>query len=167
MLEQPEREAEVGPVVAQLHDLEAVALEVDIAIEVLFVESLHGDLLAMVGLAVFALVELEVCLDGLAGELGLLVLAGSVFGSHDPEGGEDGQVDNQREEDPRLESAAELPGDVARDTHKGRDQGCVGEVVAAIAVSRQRGVGDGRVLCSRIVSHAEPRGGAQWHAGHP
>lgn len=148
VLDQAKGEAEVGPVMAELQNVQAVALEVDVAIEVLLVESLHGNLLATVGLTVLCLVELKVCLDGLARELGLLVLAGGIFGGDNPESGEDRQVNDQSEEDPCLQPSAELPGNIGGDTDKQRDQGGVGEVVTAIAICGQRSIGDRWVLHS-------------------
>ena len=148
VLNQAKGEAEVGPVVAQLQNVQAVALEVDVAIEVLLIEGLHGDLLAAVGFTVLCLVELKVRLDRLARELGFLVLTGGIFGGDNPESGENGQVDDQSEEDPCLGPSTELPGDVGGDTDKQRDQGSVGEVVTTIAVRGQWGIGNGWVLRS-------------------
>lgn len=156
VLDQSEGEAEVGPVVAHLQDLETVALEIDIAIEVLLVESLHGDLLAAIVLVlVLLLVELDVGLDGLAGELGLLVLAGGILGGGNPESGKDREIDNQSEENPGLEAAAELVGDVGGDTDEERKEGLVVEVVGADAICGQRSVGNRRILCSQFKSAPE------------
>jgi hypothetical protein len=119
VLDQSKRKSEVDPIVPQLQDFKSVAVEVHITVEVHLVESLHGDgLLAIVLLFVLRLVEREVMLDGLAGELGLLVLSRSVLRRNDPERTKNWQVHNQREENPCLEATTKLPGDVSRNESK-------------------------------------------------
>lgn len=96
VLDQSEGEAGLGPVVAPFQSLEHVALELDFAVKVLFLECLKGNLLlAVVGVAVLGLVELEVVLNGLAGKLGLFVLAGCEFGREPPKGAQDGKTQDQ------------------------------------------------------------------------
>lgn len=76
--DQADGEAEAGPVVPVLHNLEGVAVEVDVTVKILLVEGLHGDPgLAMVLELILGLLEGEVVLDGAAGEPGLLGLAGA------------------------------------------------------------------------------------------
>ena len=145
--EERQSEAEVGPVVAVLHDLESVAIEVDIAVEVLLVESLHGDLAAAVVLcAIGLLVELEVVLNGGTGVASLLVLAGSVAGSNGPEGHQDGDGSQETKEDPGLEATTELVGDVGGDTAEESEQDIVVERLATSCVGGERGVLDCWVL---------------------
>lgn len=145
--DQANGEAERRPIVAHLQNLESIAVEVNIAIKVLFVKSLLGDLvLAVVGLAVLLFVELEVVLNGLARKLGLFVLAGSIFGGNDPKGSEDGEVNQQSKKEPRLETPTEGPGDVGGDTNEQREQSSVGKVLRAGTVGRQRSIGNGRIL---------------------
>ena len=145
--EERQSEAEVGPVVAVLHDLESVAIEVDIAVEVLLVESLHGDLAAAVVLcAIGLLVELEVVLNGGTGIASLLVLAGSVAGSNGPEGHQDGDGSQETKEDPGLEATTELVGDVGGDTAEESEQDIVVERLATSCVGGERGVLDCWVL---------------------
>jgi hypothetical protein len=87
VLDQSESEAGLGPVVAPFENLEHVAIELYLAVEVLLLERLDGDLLlAIVCIAVLGLGELEVVLNGLAGKFGLLVLAGCKFRGEPPEG---------------------------------------------------------------------------------
>lgn len=82
-----------------LHDLEAVTVEVDVAVKVHLVEGLHGDLvLAMVLGLVGGLLEGEVVLDGAAGISSLLVLA-RADGRHDqPEAGQQGDCGEEGKE---------------------------------------------------------------------
>ena len=92
VLDQPEGEAGLGPVVAPFEDFEHVAIELYLAVEVLLLERLDRDLLlAVVCVAVLGLVELEVVLNGLAGEFGLFVLAGRELRGEPPEGTENGK----------------------------------------------------------------------------
>jgi len=145
--EERQSEAEVGPVVAVLHNLESVAIEVDVTVEVLLVESLHGDLAAAVVLcAIGLLVELEVVLNGGTGVASLLVLAGSVAGSNGPEGHQDGDGSQETKEDPGLEATTELVGDVGGDTAEESEQDIVVERLATSCVGGERGVLDCWVL---------------------
>lgn len=115
-LDEADSEAEAGPVMAELHNIEAIALEVDLAVKVHLVESLHGDLaVATVLEAVRVLLELEVVLDASTGEAGLLILAGANGGDDQPEGAEEGKVDNEGEEDGGLDATTELPAHVPGD----------------------------------------------------
>ena len=76
VLENVDGEPEVRPVVAVLHDLETVAVKVDITVKIQLVESLHRDFdLAMVLGLVAGLLEGEVVLDRAAGMPCFLVLA--------------------------------------------------------------------------------------------
>lgn len=145
--EERQSEAEVGPIVTVLHDLKSVTVEVDITVKVLLVESLHGDLAAAVVLcAVGLLVELEVVLDGGAGEAGLFVLAGSVARGNGPEGHQDGDGSQETKEDPCLEATADLVCEVGRNTAEESEQDIVVERLAAGCVGGERCVLDCRVL---------------------
>ena len=117
VLNQTESEAGLGPVMAPFEDLEQVAVELDLTIEVLLLEGLDGYLLlAIVGVTVLLLLECEVVFDVLARQPGLLVLAGRKLGGQPPEGTENGQTQEQGEENPCLETSAQLPGEPGGDT---------------------------------------------------
>lgn len=147
VLDQTDGEAGLGPVVAPFENVEHVSLQLDLAVEVLLLEGLDWDLLlAVVGIAILLLVELEVVLNVLARELGLLVLAGRKLGGQPPERSEYRKSGDQGKEDPCLQATADLPGEVGGNTDEERDEGVVVERVAARALSRQRCVGDRRVL---------------------
>jgi hypothetical protein len=147
VLDQAKGEARLGPVVAPFEDLQHVAIELNLAVEVLFLEGLNGNLLlAVVCVAVLGLGELQVVLDGLAGQLSLLVLAGSELGGEPPEWAENGKGQNQSEEDPGLEAHAPAVGDVGGDTDEQGDEGGVAERLATGAFCREGGIGNGRVL---------------------
>lgn len=73
---QAQRKAESSPIMAILHGLEAVALEIHGTVKVHLMEGLHRDLaLAMISGAIMLVVEVQVVLDRAAGVFGLLVLA--------------------------------------------------------------------------------------------
>ena len=145
--EEGQSEAEVGPVVTVLHDLKSVAVEVDITVEVLLVEGLHGDLAAAVVLcAIGLLVELEVVLNGGTGVASLLVLAGSVARGNGPEGHEDRDGSQETEEDPGLEATTNLVGHVGGDAAEESEQDIVVERLAASCIGGERGVLDCWVL---------------------
>ena len=87
VLDQSKGEAGLGPVMAPFEDLKHIAIKLNFTVKVLFLERLDRNLLlAIVGVAILGLVELEVVLDGLAGKFGLFVLAGSEFRREPPEG---------------------------------------------------------------------------------
>lgn len=115
-LDQADGEAEAGPVVTVLEDLQAVAIEVDVAVKVHLLERLHSNLvLAMVLGLVCGLLEGEVMLDRAAGELDLLRLPGGESGDDEPEGAEDGETGEEAEEDGKLPATADLPRQPQRD----------------------------------------------------
>lgn len=75
VLIQAHSESERGPIVPVFHSLEAVTLEIYLAIEVHFIESLHWDLaLAMVSGPILFTVEVEVVFHRPTWILGLFVL---------------------------------------------------------------------------------------------
>lgn len=80
-------EAEAGPVMSILHDVQAVTVKVNLVVEVHLLERLQGNsVLSIVLGSVGLLLECEVVLDGTAGVLGLLVLSWRQGRNSDPEG---------------------------------------------------------------------------------
>jgi hypothetical protein len=147
VLDQADGEAEAGPVVAVLEDLEAVALEVDVTVKVHLVEGLHGDLVgAMVLLTVGLLLELEVVLDGTAGVLGLGGLAGGNGRDNKPPASQDGQIKDDGEEDEGLEAAANLPLQPEGNAKQDGEEDLVVEGVGARSISWEGSILDGGVL---------------------
>jgi hypothetical protein len=147
VLDQSEGEAGLGPVVAPLENLEHIAIEFNFTVKVLLLKRLKRNLLlAVVGVAVLGLVELEVVLDGLAGKLGLFVLAGSEFRCQPPEGAENGKTQDKGKEEPGLEAHAPAPGDVGGDAYEQRDEDIVVERFATGAFCGARGICNSRVL---------------------
>ena len=148
-LDQADGEAEAGPIVSVLEDLEAVAVELDVAVEVHLVEGLHGDLvLAIVFGLVRGLLEGEVVLDGAAGIPGLLVLAGRDDRGDDPEGSEQGDGGKDGEEESSLQATANSPGEVEGDTSQDGEEEDVREALGSGSIGGERGILDGRILRS-------------------
>lgn len=142
--DQAKSEAEARPVVAVLENLEAVAIEIDVAIEVHLEEGPHGDLiLAKVFGLIGRILESQVVLDRAAGESGLLILAGGDGGRDNPEGTEEGDGGEDGKEESGLPTAADLPREVQGDTAEDGEEELVGEGVGASALSGQRGILDG------------------------
>lgn len=116
VLDETESEAGLGPVVAPFKDLKHVAVELDLTIEVLLLESLDGnELLSVVCILILWLLEFQVVLNGLSRKLGFLVPAGSEFGGEPPEGTENRQEQDEGEENPGLEAHTPAPCDVCGD----------------------------------------------------
>lgn len=110
MLEEADGKSEACPVMLVLHDVQAVAVELDLAIEVLLLERLEGNLVPAAVLdPVLLALEGKVVLDWSAGKLGLLVLAGSERRCQSPECEEDGDGGEQGEEEGSLQATANLP----------------------------------------------------------
>lgn len=146
-LEQAVCELEAGPVVAELHDLQAVTLERNLSSEILLMESLHGDLdLALVLDLVLLLVELEVLLNWLPGELALFILARRELGHDSPETDEDGDSCQEEEEQVCLQATANLPLQVEGNTEEETKESRIGEGLGSWALSRERGIFDSRRL---------------------
>jgi hypothetical protein len=151
-LDEANGEAEAGPVVSVLHNLETVTLEVNIAIKVLLVEGLHGDLLvALVLVSVGLLLEVEVLLDGTAREADLFVLSGGDGRDDQPEETENGEIDDQGKEDGGLETTTDLPADVPWDNDEGGDQGIVVEGISTRAIGREGSVVNCRELEVKVL----------------
>lgn len=151
-LDQADSEAEAGPVVAVLHGLEAVALKVDLAVEVHLVERLHGDAAVATVLDTVGLIlELQVVLDGTAGQTDLLGLAGADGRDGQPPGGEQRKVDDDGEEDGGLEATAHLAAQEPGDKDEDADEDVVVEGVGTRAIG-----GEGRILDGRILRERKP-----------
>lgn len=109
-LDQAIGEMEAGPVVAVLHDVESVAVEVNLLVEVHLVEGLHGNLvLAAVLELVLGVLEGEVVLHRATGESGFLILARGEHGMGHPEGGKQGKSGEEGKEEGGLQATADLP----------------------------------------------------------
>lgn len=114
--EERQSEAEVGPVMAVLHDLQRIAIELHQAIKVHLVEGLHGNLVPATVLCLVAIsFEGEVVLDRCTGVASLLVQARGHGGGDGPEDHQDGDGEENGEDCPCYQTASELPGDVAWD----------------------------------------------------
>ena len=151
-LEQADGEGEAGPVVAVLHHVETVPLEVDLAVKVHLVEGLHGDLAsATVPETIGFVLEVEIVLDALSGILRLLVLARRETRGDGPEGHEDGEEGEDGEEDPCLPTTTDSAREVEGYQGAEREEKDVGEGLAAGGVGGQRSIFDGRVLTGRSV----------------
>lgn len=81
-------EPEARPVMSVLQDVQCVALEVNVAVEVFFMEGLHWDLIAsIVLLPVFFFMEGKVVVDWFARKLRLFILTRREGRGGHPEGG--------------------------------------------------------------------------------
>lgn len=140
-------EAEVGPVVSELQSLQGITLEVHLAIEVLLVEDLHGNLaLATVGSTIMLAVEVQVVLDGATSILGLFVLAGRNGRGDGPEAHQNGDGGEDGEEDGGVETTTDLAGEVPWDKDEESEEEGVGEAIATLRIRGDGGIFDGRIL---------------------
>lgn len=147
VLEKTPGKAEIGPVMSVLQDIKSIPLEINLAIEVLLVESLHGNLaLAMIFGTVMFAVELQVVLNRAARVLGFLVLARRHGGGHAPEGYQDWNGREEGKEDGGIKPRSHLASKVPRNKHQQSDQQGSGEAVTAGGVCRKGSIFDGGVL---------------------
>ena len=132
VFEKTSGELEVGPVVTVLEALQSITLEVNLTIEVLLVENLHGDLaLTTVGGTVVLAVELQVVLDRAAAVLGLLGLARRNGGRDSPECHQNGNGGEESKEDGGIETSTNLASEPPRHDDFQSDHQAIGEAVAA------------------------------------
>lgn len=147
VLDEADGETEASPVVAVLHNLEAVTLELDIAVKVHLVEGLHGDLVGATVLeTVGLLLEVEVVLNRTARQLGLVRFAGGDGRDDEPPSCQEGQISDEGEEDEGLEASANLPGQPERNSAQEGEQDLVVERVGARPLSGEGSILDGRIL---------------------
>lgn len=147
-LEQVEGEAKGGPVVTVLHDLEGVAVEVDLALDVLFVKRLHRDLVAPAVLGPVRLaLEGEVVARGTAGDFDLVVEARAVRRHDLPDDHQHGDGGEDAQEDGRLGTAPKPRRKIPRRDNHGRRHGEVGELLIARPISGQRSI----LNCGRLL----------------
>lgn len=140
-LEEIEGEAEVGPVVAVLEDIEDVAVGINLAVDVHLGEGLDRDLGAASPLGlVGSILESDVGLDGTAGELCLLVDARAEGGLEGPVADEDGEEGDQAEENLGLDAATDEAGEEPGDTNEQTEKDEVGEAIVSRTFSGQRGI---------------------------
>jgi hypothetical protein len=149
-LDESNGETEAGPVMTVLHGLEAVTLEVDIAVKVHLVEGLHGDLVVATVLdTVGLLLEVEVELDTTVRKADLVVLARADGRDNKPPNGEHRKIDDEGEEDGGLEATTKLPAEPPRDQSQEGDENIVVEGIGTRPIGGKGSVLDGRVPGSR------------------
>lgn len=150
--EQADGKSEVGPVGSVLEDLETVAVELNIAIEVHVVEGLHWDLAPSAVLELVGLVlEGEVVLDWAAWQFDLLVLARAHARHDEPERDENWDGGEEGEEDGSLQASADLPCHVRWGDEEQGEEDDIGERVAARTIGWERRIGDGWELIEQSV----------------
>lgn len=104
-------ELEERPVVALLHDCKDITLDVDLAVKVGVVESLHGHLPVAVLLAELALLDGVVVANGTVGQSSLLVDAWAKLGHDDPVA--DSQGDEKENKEDKVDSPRAAKGKAA------------------------------------------------------
>jgi hypothetical protein len=102
--------SEAGPVVPVLQNLQGIAIELNVAVKVHVLESLHGDLVPaavpdLIGIAL----EGKVMFDGAPWELDLVVLARAEGRYSGPECDQNRDGGEETKEDGGLQSAADFP----------------------------------------------------------
>jgi CDGSH-type Zn-finger protein len=132
------------------HNLEAVTLEVDIAVKVHLVEGLHGDLVVATVLdTVGLLLEVEVVLDTTVRKANLVILARADGRDNKPPDGEHRKIDDEGKEDGGLEATTKLPAEPPRDQSQEGDENIVVEGIGTRTIGGKGSVLDGRVPGSR------------------
>ena len=135
--EETRREAECCPVMAIFHDVERVSIEVNVAIEIHFVESLHGNfLLAFIPCPILLSLETDIMLYRPSGKFSFLVHTRRESRSQGPEHNEDGQKQGYHKKHPREKAPSNLQGEIARNDKQQGDKKCIVEAFRSGAVGR-------------------------------
>lgn len=146
-LEQTPGEVEGHKVVSVLENVQSIASERHLVVKVQLVEGLVGDLVgARVLLGQRGVMELEVVLDGSAGQLAVVVDSGRDGRDNGPERNEQGKTGEQEEEEEGPDGAANLQVDEEGDAEEDSEEKTVGEVSSTGSISGQGGVLDTGVL---------------------
>lgn len=107
------REAKARPIMSILHDLQAVSVEFNVAIEVHLKESPHWDLISPIVFGLIGLfLESKIVLNWATRQSGFLVLAWGQTGGKVPEHSENRNARKEGKEDCRLQTTPNLPGKV-------------------------------------------------------
>lgn len=148
-------ECEVAPVVAVLQDVEEVAVDVSLTVDVHLGEVLDGHL-GPAAVAALQLIGLEgdVGLNGPVRQLGLVVDARAVARSPGPDDNQDREEEEDAKENLGFPADAEQVAKVPGDSNEGGEQDVVVEARISCALSGKRGILDGRSL--RKVSVRSP-----------
>ena len=150
-------ELETGPIMSVFENFEGITLEGNVSGKVHVVESNHRNLdIALVLFNVLGLLELEVVLDGLSGELDLGIATRRVARFEGPVSDEDGNRGDQGDEDERLDASAELAGKVKGDNQDGAKENPVAECLASGSLCGEGSICDCRIL-ARPIRSAEER----------
>lgn len=132
---------------AVFHHFQRVAFEVDLPVEVHFMECLHRYLLlAIISRAILLGMEIQIMLDWATWITRFLVFARRYSRCDGPEGREDGKKCKQRDEDVGDQSAGEFARQVEGDQSGKGDEEGVGEGLAACGIGGKGRVLDGRIL---------------------
>jgi hypothetical protein len=124
-LEQAQRKAEAGPVVAIFHHFEAIALEINFLVKVHFMKCLHWyTVLPIVFRAVFLVTEMQIVLHWPARVPCFLIFAGRYRRCDSPEDDQDGQGGERCKEESGPKRPPKLSCQVPRDNGKqGEEKG--------------------------------------------
>jgi hypothetical protein len=144
-------ELEVSPVVAVLQNIENVAVDVNLAVDVHLGEVLERDLGAAVVLALeFVGLESQVRFNRAVGELGLVVNARAEARSPGPNDDQDREEKQDTEEGHGLPAATDFPSQEHGNGEQA-EQDIVVEALVARALSGERSIVDGRELKMMLV----------------
>lgn len=151
-VEQAQSKSEASPIMSVLQNLQAVAIELDLAIKVHIVEGFHGDLVPP---AIFnpigVVLEGKVVLDRASRKSGLFVLAGSEHRMELPESHEDRNRGEKTEEYGGLQSTAYFPSQVEWDEAEDGEEEDVGESFRSGGICWNWGILDCWVLQDRLA----------------
>ena len=117
--EKAESKAETCPVVPILHSVQWIAVEVNHAIEVHFVECLHGNLASSaIQSTCLWFMKCEVALHGLSGVPHFLILARGDARCYTPEGDQDRDQCKQRKATPEYDASSGFDIEIGGDDYE-------------------------------------------------
>lgn len=143
-------ELEARPVVALLHNIEDVTVDVNLAVKVGVVEGLHGHLLVLPLLTELGVLDGVVLAQGAVGKSSLLVDTGPILAGDNPVANGQGHEEENEEDDVDGPRAAKGEAALNEPGHKNVDSSKVVVVERSRALGRQRGIRNRWVVVARV-----------------
>jgi hypothetical protein len=138
--------------VSVFHDLESIAIEVDVTVKVQLEKRLQGDPVSSVPSRLIRVVlEGQVVFHGTTGQLDLFVEPRADFGQDGPDGNKDWDRGEDAEEEGRLQTATEFPREPCWDPNQRTEEEDIRELLVTGAVGGERSVFDGGELWQQLA----------------
>lgn len=137
----------IRPVMPVFHNLQSIALEVDLSVKIHLMERLHRDLdLAMIPRSILLVVKMQIVFHGTTRVSCFFVLPWRNGRGDVPKGTEDGNAGENCEEEGCTNSSPNFSCNEPGNDDDEDDKECIGEIFAAGGICRKRGILNGWIL---------------------